>query len=217
MDSGLSHPAPQPDPSTPSRPLGPVEPPRHSQKGPPESQDLPEPVRPVGGPPAPLSPSPALDSPSRGLDQAVPTIPTLAQAPDIPLTGLASGIRSILKQSAPPAAGVLFECINRLQAIARTTQALNLYEDSIIASNLAGRLAVKTIEMTIGKDVRINATIHNQSHIPKWDSLPQQVRDRFLEAIRTAPQQATATLLSEPDEVEEAGDRVENDAESELH
>lgn len=207
LDMGLSRRPPQPGPVETSPPLGPDDSNRQAAGSAPPPAASSTPLREVRRRPSGHGSGDGLDGASGGLGNASETLsPPPERAPDIPLTGVGPGIRAILHKSAPPAAAVLFECINRLQALARDTQTLRLYEESIIASNLAGRLAVKTIELTIGKDVNIHATIHNQSHIPKWESLPQAVRDRFLEAIHQVPQQATAQLLEEPIEQSELVD-----------
>ena len=69
------------------------------------------------------------------------------------------------------------------------TGATVTYEDfeSIIAANFTGRLAIKTIEMTIGKSLNVHATVQNQTGVPKWESLPADVREKFLEALSKSP------------------------------
>lgn len=75
------------------------------------------------------------------------------------------------------------------------------------ANALMGRLASKVIEMTVGKQLNINATVTSQSSIPKWDSLPKEVRDRFVETLAKIPEQDTPMVVEEgqwvPQTVEE--------------
>ena len=49
------------------------------------------------------------------------------------------------------------------------------------ASNHAGRLAIKTIEMTVGKQLNVHATVENQTGIRRWESYPEAVRQKFIE------------------------------------
>lgn len=51
-----------------------------------------------------------------------------------------------------------------------------------------GRLALKTVELTVGKQLNIKATIQNQTGVPNWEQIPQEVRDRFIEALAHAPE-----------------------------
>ena len=51
---------------------------------------------------------------------------------------------------------------------------------------MAGKLALKTIELTVGKQVNISATIRNQSSLPDWDKIPKDAQDAFLSALSKA-------------------------------
>jgi hypothetical protein len=101
---------------------------------------------------------------------------------------LGSNIRQTLSRAAPECAAILFEHINRLTSIARATELDKLYEESMTASNLAGRLAIKTIEMTVGKQLNISATVTNQTSVPNWNKLPKDVQQRFIEALASIPE-----------------------------
>ena len=100
-------------------------------------------------------------------------------ASHLPVTQLGGNIKRILHHASPDCAAILFEHINRLTSIARQTELDKLYEESMAASNLAGRLAIKTIELTVGKQLNIQATVTSQSSIPKWDQLPADVQAKW--------------------------------------
>ena len=131
-----------------------------------------------------------------GMDQAL----AKANAPDLPLTQLGGNIRTILDTHAPHQAAVLFEQINRLRRYADATEQLQDYQDAITATGLAGRLALKTIELTIGKQVNINANIRNQSGVMDWDRIPKDVQEKFLEVLAHADQ-STVDVIPVPEGV----------------
>ena len=100
-------------------------------------------------------------------------------APSLPVTALGSDVRAILQRAAPDCAALLFEHFNRLTNVARYAESNELYAEAVEASNVAGRLAVKIIEMTVGKQLNIKAEITGQSSIPKWDQLPKEAQDYY--------------------------------------
>lgn len=120
--------------------------------------------------------APRTDQPDRAPQ---PTAP----APDLPVTALGGDIKRTLSRAAPDCAAVLFEHINRLSNLARYTEQQGLVAESVMASNLAGRLAIKTIEMTVGKQLNVNATITNQTTIPDLRKLSPAAQQAILDAF----------------------------------
>jgi hypothetical protein len=160
-----------------------------------------ETVHPAGGDTRQIALAPVVGRSSGGLGESLPSVPT--QAPDVPIDAVGgANVRAILRRAAPHAAPVLFEAINRLNRLSRHTEAEQLYEESIIAANFTGRLAIKTIEMTIGKSLNVHATVQNQTGVPKWESLPPDVKEKFLEALSKSPSRVIDATSEEVDDAE---------------
>ena len=84
---------------------------------------------------------------------------------------------------APDAAAVIFEHVNRITRIARAFEAQGLGEEAVIAATQAAKLALKTVELTIGKQVNVHAVLKDQSTVPRWDLLPEDVRKGYEEIL----------------------------------
>lgn len=143
---------------------------------------------------------PALGQAARGLEPRTQApLPQTASAPALPVTALGGNIKATLNRAAPECAAILFEHINRLSNLARYAEQHELLAESMMASNLAGRLAIKTIEMTVGKQLNVTATITGQSSIPKWDKLTkdqQAYYKRMSEELAQLPEpDITATVV----------------------
>ena len=122
---------------------------------------------------------PVVGQPAGALEPRSPSFVPSPLAPSLPVTALGSDVRAILQRAAPDCAALLFEHFNRLTNVARYAESNELYAEAVEASNVAGRLAVKIIEMTVGKQLNIKAEITGQSSIPKWDQLPKEAQDYY--------------------------------------
>ena len=145
---------------------------------------------------------PAVGQPAGGLAPGTEEFHPTQPAGVLPVTALGGNIRATLNRAAPECAAVLFEHINRLTNLARYAEARHLYAESMEASNLAGRLAIKTIELTVGKQLNIKAEITSQSSIPSWDKLPPEAKDyykRMSEELAKLPEPDT-TIINIPAE-----------------
>ena len=152
----------------------------------------------AGGPTHAGGQPPALGQTTGGMGQGTAALEPTQQAQILPVTALGGNIKATLNRAAPECAAVLFEHINRLTNLARYAESNRLYAEAMEASNLAGRLAIKTIEMTVGKQLNIKAEITGQSSIPAWDKLPQAAKDYYKEMSRELaklPDADTATIV----------------------
>ena len=152
----------------------------------------------TGGPADAGGQPPAVGPAARGLDPRTQTLEPTQQAAVLPVTALGGNIKATLNRAAPECAAVLFEHINRLTNLARYAEKSQLYAEAMEASNLAGRLAIKTIEMTVGKQLNVTATLTSQSTIPAWDKLPQAAKDYYKDmanSISQLPEPDTSTVV----------------------
>ena len=67
--------------------------------------------------------------------------------------------------------------------IARAAEYENNYEDATQAYQFAGKLALKVVEVTVGKQVNITASIRNQTDVPRLTTDQQQ---KLLEGFERA-------------------------------
>ena len=172
-------------PNLPRPPLGLPASTQHEQGQSSQVHDGPAPF-PVSSRPADHADGPpAVGRDAGRLAQAIAPVPS---TPALPTPAVGGHIRTILSGAAPAQAANLFESINRLKQIAEVTYDAHLYEEAMTANNMVGRLALKTIEMTVGKQINVNATIQNQTSVPRWDKIPKEVQDKFLEALASVPE-----------------------------
>ena len=171
-----------------------------------EAQAHSRPVRDECGDTGEAVPTTAVGRPAGGLAQTQSSAFAPGSAPNLPVEQLGRSIRSILGAAAPGSAAVVFEAINNLKRIAHTTEVDGLYSEAMNANALMGKLASKVIEMTVGKQLNINATVTSQTSIPRWDSLPKEVRDRFVETLAKLPEQDIVDVPSEGTWVPQSAD-----------
>lgn len=126
------------------------------------------------------SPSPV----GRRKRAVAPTIPIPAD--DIPFGAVGGNVRAILQRTAPYTANVVFDQINRLKRLAYEAHLMGDAEACVLAARATGQLALKTLELTVGKQVNVSGTIRSQADIPNWDRIPLVVRQRYLETLETA-------------------------------
>lgn len=107
-------------------------------------------------------------------------------ADDIPFGAVDGNVRALLQRTAPFTANVVFDQINRLKQLAYEAQCAGDAEACVLAARATGQLALKTLELTVGKQVNVTGTIRSQADIPNWDRLPLNVRQRYLETLETA-------------------------------
>lgn len=121
------------------------------------------------------TPAPSLGG---GLEQSAH--PTQAQgAPDLSVTVGSGRVQSLLAHHAPGAVAIVNGEINRLKRIADATERDALYDLATTASNFAGKLALKTVELVVGKQVKVDVTMTNQASVPKYDKLPEHIRAKY--------------------------------------
>ena len=157
----------------------------------------------AGGPADAGGQPPAVGQAAGGLAPGTQAFQPTEQAGVLPVTALGANIRATLSRAAPECAAVLFEHINRLSNLARYAESNQLYAEAMEASNLAGRLAIKTIELTVGKQLNIKAEITGQSSIPKWDKLPPEAKDyyrRMSEELAKLPEPVVQVIHVPPTE-----------------
>jgi len=138
--------------------------------------------------------------------ECAPARRPLARLPQGPFTG--QGAKAVLNRYATDAVAVLFDCVNALQDYAEEAQRIGGPKGLAVASMAskgAGLLADRIIGFTVGQKLDVSVTMKSQEDVPKWETLPVQVRAQFEQAI----EQATSGTWEAPMERGQTGDASE--------
>lgn len=124
--------------------------------------------------------------------------PPVPAAPLLPLTNLGTNARSVLATVAPQACAVVFSNVNALNRIGALAEKAQDYDRAAQAYQFAARIALKTVEITVGKQVNVTAQIRNQTDVPRLTFEQQQALvDGFTKAGISVDEYVDAVIVGE--------------------
>jgi len=109
-------------------------------------------------------------------------LPDAPSIPALPTSGLRGPVRAILATVAPTLLQGTFAGVNRLFHMAEEAKGRQDFPLEHLNTVAATRLQLKLLEFTVGKTLHVNATVKNQTDLPRWDALPPETRAQ-LDAI----------------------------------
>ncbi len=95
----------------------------------------------------------------------------------------AATARAALDAGALMVVGVIHDTINEVRALAEKAKRRDQLGHAISALDVAGKLTLRYLDITLGRKMRIDMNVRTQEDLPDYRSLPPEVRAKVDEAL----------------------------------
>lgn len=118
--------------------------------------------------------------------------------------------RTTLSNHANPLLAILFDAINQARRVGDKALKAADYRAAASCQQVAGVLALRGVELSIGKRLKVDMRVSSQDDLPNWKALPAEARaklEQVLDEVRELSEPIPAVARALPLAMEGTHDR----------